>query len=163
MPSLRQSANRVGYKGAILMELAEFYKAGDVILCDRVLYKHYGIYAGNGRVIHYAAEKGDFGSDVRVREASLERFARGGKCQVVFFTGNRCEAKRFSPEETIQRARSRLGEKSYNLLFNNCEHFALWCKYGAGKSVQVEKAFTAAVVLGTIAVVAHLVKSNNEE
>ena len=43
----------------------------------------------------------------------------------------------YSPEETIQRARSRLGERKYNLAFNNCEHYALWCKTGIHESHQV--------------------------
>ena len=29
---------------------------------------------------------------------------------------------------TLRRAMGRLGEQDYNLLFNNCEHFATWCK-----------------------------------
>ena len=33
---------------------------------------------------------------------------------------------------------SRLGEQSYNLLFNNCEHFATWCKTGLHRSAQME-------------------------
>jgi hypothetical protein len=32
----------------------------------------------------------------------------------------------------------RLGEQDYNLLFNNCEHFAHWCKTGRHRSTQVE-------------------------
>ena len=32
----------------------------------------------------------------------------------------------------------RLGEQDYNLLFNNCEHFANWCKTGRHRSSQVE-------------------------
>jgi hypothetical protein len=32
----------------------------------------------------------------------------------------------------------RLGEQNYNLLFNNCEHFAHWCKTGRHRSAQVE-------------------------
>lgn len=42
----------------------------------------------------------------------------------------------FSPEETVMRARSKLGERGYNLLLNNCEHFALWCKTGIAQSAQ---------------------------
>lgn len=49
------------------------------------------------------------------------------------------QMKIYSPEETVQRARSRLGEKEYNLLLNNCEHFAIWCKTGLSKSYQIEK------------------------
>ena len=43
----------------------------------------------------------------------------------------------YSPEETVARARSRLGETSYNLFTNNCEHFAIWCKTGVSESMQV--------------------------
>jgi hypothetical protein len=32
----------------------------------------------------------------------------------------------------------RIGEQNYNLLFNNCEHFANWCKTGRHRSGQVE-------------------------
>jgi hypothetical protein len=48
--------------------------------------------------------------------------------------------KVYSAEETVRRARSRLGERKYNLVFNNCEHFALWCKTGIAKSSQVNEA-----------------------
>ncbi len=43
----------------------------------------------------------------------------------------------YTPEETVARARSRLGETSYNLFTNNCEHFAIWCKTGVSESLQV--------------------------
>ena len=43
----------------------------------------------------------------------------------------------YSPEETVARARSRLGETSYNFFTNNCEHFAIWCKTGVSESLQV--------------------------
>ena len=39
---------------------------------------------------------------------------------------------------TLRRAMGRLGEQNYNLLFNNCEHFAHWCKTGRHRSAQVE-------------------------
>jgi hypothetical protein len=39
---------------------------------------------------------------------------------------------------TLQRALGRLGEQRYNLIFNNCEHFAHWCKTGRHRSAQVE-------------------------
>lgn len=49
----------------------------------------------------------------------------------------------YSPNETIQRAQSRLGENKYNLFFNNCEHFAIWCKTGIHESYQVEQLLKA--------------------
>ena len=42
------------------------------------------------------------------------------------------------PDVVIQRARSRVGEHKYNLLTNNCEHFARWCKTGQHRSIQQE-------------------------
>ncbi len=44
----------------------------------------------------------------------------------------------YSAKETVERAQSRLGEDKYNLAFNNCEHFALWCKTGLKESSQVD-------------------------
>ena len=43
----------------------------------------------------------------------------------------------YSPEETVARAKSRLGEEKYSLPVNNCEHFAIWCKTGIHESHQV--------------------------
>ena len=145
------------------MKPAEYLKPGDVVFANRVFYLHYGIYAGKGRVIHYTADNSDFGAGAGIRETSLEQFARDGTCGIASFAKSFIKPKFFSRKETVRRARSRIGEKRYNLFFNNCEHFALWCKYGASKSVQVEKAFTAAIVLGTIAVAAYLAKLNEEE
>lgn len=43
----------------------------------------------------------------------------------------------YSGEETVERARSQIGENAYNLALNNCEHFAIWCKTGLRESSQV--------------------------
>ncbi len=50
----------------------------------------------------------------------------------------------YTPEETVARAKSVIGanelsfRRDYDLVFNNCEHFAVWCKTGVHKSYQVE-------------------------
>ena len=41
-------------------------------------------------------------------------------------------------EKILERAKSRLGERAYNLISNNCEHFATWCVYGQSVSLQVQ-------------------------
>jgi hypothetical protein len=43
----------------------------------------------------------------------------------------------FISDHVVERAQSRLGEQKYNLLFNNCEHFASWCKTGISYSKQI--------------------------
>lgn len=42
----------------------------------------------------------------------------------------------YSPEVTIQRAKKRIGERGYNVIANNCESFAFWCKIGMNWSAQ---------------------------
>ena len=48
-------------------------------------------------------------------------------------------AKLYSPQETVERARSCIGQRGYDLLTHNCEHFAIWCKTGVEKSEQVNE------------------------
>lgn len=142
--------------------------AGDVLAAVRAggVYQHFGVYAGNGRVIHYAAENGDFAGRIFIHEADLENFI--GNAELVYvldFPENAMASLEvpkdvarvmspaqespifnlirsfgyhlYSPEETVARARSRLGEEKYSLPFNNCEHFAIWCKTGVRESHQV--------------------------
>ncbi|MBR2207235.1 MAG: lecithin retinol acyltransferase family protein, partial [Synergistaceae bacterium] len=45
----------------------------------------------------------------------------------------------YSGDETVARARGELGKKGYNLVTNNCEHFAIWCKTGLQESSQVNQ------------------------
>ena len=142
----------------VLTKKVKTLQAGDVIFIDRLLYRHYGVYAGKGRVIHYIGELGHFGGSIGIRETSLEEFANGKEFTVVKFKGT----NQYSGQETVRRARSRIGEESYNLLFNNCEHFALWCKTGESKSKQVEQAVSVAVVLGAIAVATGIDKLSDE-
>lgn len=91
------------------------------------LYQHHGIDCGNGTVIHYRKP-----SEV-VERTSLETFSRGNLVYVKQYL----EGFYFVPEVVVERAESRLGEKKYNMLFNNCEHFATWCKIGIADSKQI--------------------------
>lgn len=63
-----------------------------------------------------------------------EEFTKTNGIYTAFATGR---YKIYSPEETVKRAYSRLGETSYNMIQNNCEHFAIWCKTGIAESYQV--------------------------
>ncbi|MDO4793212.1 MAG: lecithin retinol acyltransferase family protein [Filifactor alocis] len=109
----------------------------DLELADHLLvyglgYSHHGIYVGDGQVIHYAlADWSVFeGLDslyVCIQKDSLEEFSRGKRLH------RRTEEEsplKYSKQEAVSRARERLGEMSYNLAFNNCEHFVRWCRNG---------------------------------
>lgn len=170
-------------------------KAGDVVAVTRKLpYQHFGVYIGNGRVIHFAAKNGDWnGGRPTIHEAPFEEFLRDSKeFEILEFEEKRKAPKRYiglqplgsaavtgseipgtgisffslavealrdmkyhlySPEETVERAKAvakRCAEErksfevfvnghKYNLVFNNCEHFAIWCKTGVHESRQVDK------------------------
>ena len=97
-------------------------------------YTHHGIYAGDGKVLHYGALLYDI---IRkpVEEVTLAAFAEGRAVYVVSHAESHFEA-----EEVIRRARTRLGEKRYRLLTNNCEHFVEWCLHDVHRSFEVETA-----------------------
>ena len=107
---------------------------GDHLVSPRIGYSHHGLYIGGGRVIHYAGLN-DLRSRerVRVEEVSLSEFTRGRGCSV-----REHPQRRYSPAQSIRRARSRLGENLYSLVTNNCEHFVNWCIDGEHRSEQVE-------------------------
>lgn len=89
---------------------------GDHIKVMRSAYSHHGIYIGKRKVIEY--------NDGIVQESTLIDFANGDNILLVN------EPTEYSKEEIVQRAKSRLGEFEYNLLYNNCENFATWCRCG---------------------------------
>jgi hypothetical protein len=110
---------------------AEELLPGSRLIVRRRAYFHHGIYAGNGRVIHYA---GWFRSSRGlVEEVTLEQFTEGRRYRI-----GRMPSDRHSGEQIVLRARSRLGERRYHLLRNNCEHFCNWCQLGERRSEQVE-------------------------
>jgi hypothetical protein len=105
---------------------------GAHLVSPRFAYEHHGVYAGGGRVIHYAGFKGWLRLGP-VEEISLEQFADGHPVRV-----EPVPAARFSGAAAVARARSRIGENRYRFLSNNCEHFVEWCLHGASRSSQVE-------------------------
>ncbi|MBF6029692.1 lecithin retinol acyltransferase family protein [Pseudomonas sp. P115] len=112
-------------------------RRGDHLVSVRLGYTHHGIYIGSGEVIHYSG----FGDSVSgpICRASLDKFS-GGMPTVV--TPHLLAVH--DAEERIARGYTRLGEDSYNLLTNNCEHFVSWCIYGTNSSEQVRSVFSSA-------------------
>jgi hypothetical protein len=137
----------------------------DHILVPRLggLFVHHGIDCGDGTVIHFT---GDTWADPRrVRRTSLQDFARGGDVAVRDYqqfyerlqrpeelprrlrmrwrrelqrlAGDEADGRPFAPDAVIGRAESRLGLADFDIVLNNCEHFATWCKTGISDSEQV--------------------------
>lgn len=63
---------------------------------------------------------------------------------------HRAAIQLFSPEETVERAYQCIDEKGYNLLDNNCEHFAIWCKTGEKDCIQIEKILEEFAILSSL-------------
>lgn len=110
---------------------------GDHVFCHRLGYTHHGIDAGDGTVIHYTGEPGQKANAV-IQQTPIDRFTKG--CEFHVRPYATCD----SPDVVIARARGRLGENKYHLVFNNCEHFAVWCKTGNARSEQVKDVTTSA-------------------
>ena len=133
--------------------------AGDHIYVERVwgLYRHHGIDCGDGSVIHF---QGPDPIRARVKRSSIATFAAGGEIRRIenerppdrasvtenvsrwtdeWFGRASGGAIDASAVSVIARAESRLGEGAYDLLFNNCEHFATWCREGRSRSPQADR------------------------
>jgi hypothetical protein len=120
------------------------YRPGDVLrVTDRVGLDHDAIADASGGVIRAKIGRGV------VRER-LATFDPEGRARVV-----RHDARRFDHRETLARAEANLGRDGYNLLLDNCQHFASWCATGTRTSHQVE---TVAIVAGVAATAISLVK-----
>ena len=104
---------------------------GDHIYVHRLGYTHHGIDCGDGTVVHYTGELGQK-KEAAIRRTPIDQFLKGGHPKVRPY--GQCD----SPDVVVERAESRLGENKYKLLFNNCEHFATWCKTGRHQSEQVK-------------------------
>lgn len=114
-------------------------KVGDHIYYDCGTHAHHGIYCGDfpykdrifkDVVIHYEGKvKGG-----QIRGLSYSKFAAGHDVKLMKYAPEVC----FEPEIVVRRAINRLGECGYDLLENNCEHFAAWCKSGKHQSEQVK-------------------------
>jgi hypothetical protein len=134
-------------------------KPGDIIFALRknfkglpVPYKHYGVYIGYKQVIHFRGPKDTEeidSSKADIIQTSLDDFLSGDELFIESVPEN-FKYSPFKSLEVIRRAKSKIGQYKgkYKILFNNCEHFAHWCKYGVPFSWQVRKFVTKAGIYG---------------
>ena len=120
-------------------------KRGDHIRVCRMngLYYHHGIFVSADEVIHFTGEDDDSildWSKARVIKTDLKNFLRGGEVEVKEYTDAEIDDL-YPVEGIVSYARACLGDDDYNLIFNNCEHFANACTLDKYRSRQVENFF----------------------
>ncbi|KAM9834461.1 lecithin retinol acyltransferase-like [Syngnathus typhle] len=143
------------------LERGRAYRRGDLLEVPRTLFTHFGIYLGDGRVAHLIPDilpavtsdarhlrhkvtntrllLGVLAKRASVRVDSLEDFAYGASVRLNTHAMERAGPVPPDAEDAARRAESLLGSVPYSLLWNNCEHFVTWCRYGAARSLQTEQ------------------------
>ncbi|XP_059574533.1 phospholipase A and acyltransferase 2 isoform X2 [Alligator mississippiensis] len=125
---------------------------GDLLEFDRAGYKHWGVYVGEDEpglldpfwrflgftrpkcVVHVA--KTPLG--VEVQKEPLEVVGAGARYRVRNLHNGELQA--FPQREIMARARRQLGQPfPYDLVEQNCQHFATCVRYDVARSAQVER------------------------
>lgn len=98
------------------------------------LYRHYGIDVGDDKIICFGNIEGEGALESRILLANREEFSDGVEILECFRATYSYDA-----DEIVDRAYTQLGSDfgGYDLINNNCEHFARWCASGIRTSTQV--------------------------
>lgn len=130
-------------------------KRGDLLEVPRTLFTHFGIYLGNNRVAHLIPDilpvlstkaqqtmvtnirliLGAMAKKASVRVDSVDDFAYGAEI-FVNKMDKVCSRPPFDGEEVARRAEKMIGPVAYSLLWYNCEHYVMYCRYGTNISFQ---------------------------
>lgn len=111
------------------------------IVGSTVTYLHHGVDLGDGTVVHARPHdfRNPFGGGRVVRTTAAE-FAEGRAVRV-----RNDPPAAFPPDEIAARALAHVDRAGYDLVVDNCEHFATWCATGRRASRQVD------IVMGRVA------------
>lgn len=143
---------------------ARRFERGDLLEVPRTLFTHFGIYLGDNRVAHLIPDVlplltadgrqiremvtntrlllGVLSKRASIRVDSLEDFAYGAGI-LLNAMDRAVGSSPLAGEEVARRAERLVGTVSYSLLWNNCEHFVTYCRYGTAQSLQTEQVRTA--------------------
>ncbi|XP_006629546.1 lecithin retinol acyltransferase-like [Lepisosteus oculatus] len=136
------------------------FKRGDLLEVPRTLFIHFGIYLGDNKVAHLMPDimpvlttdkcqiqkvvtnkrllLGVLSKIASIRVDTVEDFAYGSKV-IVNQMDIISKKQPFPNEDVALRAEKLVGATPYSLLWNNCEHFVTYCRYGTPVSYQTDK------------------------
>ena len=104
---------------------------GDMLRTKVQFYHHYDIFVSESEVIQFGLPNDPLQSarQIRVLSTDVLTFLQGGDLEVM--VPDRSTRKQMrTPEQIVAIARQRIGEGGYDILHNNCEHFANDCVFG---------------------------------
>ena len=106
-------------------------KYGDIVRVALGPLFHFGIFVSDEEVIQFGLPPtpNRRSEDVEVLSAPVEAFLAGGFLEVGVPEGKE-KRRRKKPKVVVSTAKSRIGEHGYDILYNNCEHFANECYFG---------------------------------
>ncbi len=123
---------------------------GDMLRVRAGQIYHFGIYASDDEVIQFGlapiARPNVPDRDVEVCVSDIAAFCCGNEFEVGECDTDAERRIRRTPEQTVESARARIGEKNYSIIHNNCEHFAYKCATGSpfcSQTLSVREMFRA--------------------
>lgn len=123
--------------------LATKCRSGDMVRVKIGMIWHYGVYVSDDEVIQFGMPPGHEPAcaidDIRVCSTDIQTFSCGGFVEAAQMSLPE-RINRIPRRRSVARARERIGEGGYDLIHNNCEHFAYECVMGVKRSVQEEQA-----------------------
>lgn len=142
-------------------EVTEQLERGDLLEVPRTLFVHFGIYLGNGKVAHLIPDilplftrnelrvrtvvsnkrllLGVLCRRAAVRIDTIDDFVYGARVLLINAMDGVLGVQPAPNEEVARTAEKLIGAVRYSLLWNNCEHFVTFCRYGTGISLQTDK------------------------
>ncbi len=100
---------------------------------------HHGIYIGNDEVIQFGLPIDMLRpkEEVKVLVSTVEEFLQGGFLEVRVFDRKERKLKN-EDSQIVEIAKSKIGEGGYDIVHNNCEHFANFCIFNKKESKQID-------------------------
>ena len=146
--------------------------AGDLIVFQRTIYKLYAVNVGNGEIVHLTSSAEGMNSsdavlgiaahicsanpeNAVIKKEKYEDFYKEGDIVYV----EELEDGHLPRPVIVKRAKSRIGQRGYDLLNYNCEQFARWCCYGVWESTQAT-VFIALILIVLIYFLSRMLNRN---
>lgn len=116
-------------------------KKGDIIRVRLGNIYHYGVFLNEEEVVAFGypplPKFQNLQKEVAVLSTDIDVFACENAVEAPLYTLKE-KLHKNSPDKTEQIARSRIGESGYDLIHNNCEHFAYEAVFNRHYSEQEE-------------------------